>query len=146
MFVYPVNSAGTIEEMSKKYKDAGNSLPIPVKAGSRDKAWTDNTYDENIKQINEALNTIQDQIDSGSNVVFPAEGLTTYIDAKDGAKDIMRSQAPRTFDYLATELYKRFKYVHPEAEKMLGFRKEFQADQPITDEQIDEFMKKCFGE
>ena len=146
MFVYPVNSAGTIEEMSKKYKDAGNSLPIPVKAGSRDKAWTDATYDENIKQINEALNTIQDQIDSGSNVVFPAEGLTTYIDAKDGAKDIMRSQAPRTFDYLATELYKRFKYVHPEAEKMLGFRKEFQADQPITDEQVDEFMKKCFGE
>jgi hypothetical protein len=144
MFVYPTNATNKVEELSKKYQDAGNSLPIPVKEGAGVKSWSDETYDENIKLINQALNTIQDQIESGSVVAFPAEGLTT-VATKEGMKDVMRSQAPRTFEYLATELYKRFKYAHPEAEKTLGFRKEIQAGQPITDEEVDDFMKKCFG-
>jgi hypothetical protein len=78
------------------------------------------------------------------------EGKVVKVDGKTVKRsvpvDILRKNAPRTFDYLATQLYSRYGYVHPGAENTLGFRSLFQQGQPVTDEMVDEFMKKCFGE
>ena len=140
------------------------ALPICVAVSNQGKVWSDDTYDDNVKFINISLNALQEQVSNGSDLAFPIHGLATVMegkDVRDGAgnvvkdaegkpvkeytpKDILISKAPRTFEYLATELYKRFGYVHPGAESFLGFRQVYQEGQPITDEQVEEFMKKCF--
>lgn len=141
-FVYPTDMEGKEDSkgLKKKYRAAGNSISIPVfKAGTK-QPMTDDTYDENIKALDEAMKLMQDQIEDGKQLAFPRYGLTVSE-----GKEMLRSNAPRTFSYFTTELYKRFGYVHPGAELDLGFRKEFQSTQEVSDEQVDEFMKKCFG-
>lgn len=156
VFVYPSNQSNVDDEMSRAYKSVGNATAVPVRPQSS-KAWSDATYDDNIKSINDALNIIEDKIDAGAVIAFPKQGLT-LIKAKETItnqegkkvettmfKENMKDQAPRTFDYLVTELYKRFGYVHPKAENMLGFRETVQEKQAISDKEVEEFMKKCFG-
>jgi hypothetical protein len=166
---YTLLYGGNAENLNEPKSDEfqkGNSLSIPVKPGRGiTNLWTDETYNDNIAAITKALDAIDNAKTSGQDVAFPEEGFTTVIEKKDlldengnlvkengktvrinVPKDILRENAPNTFDYLATELYSRYGYVHPGAENALGFRKLYQKGQSITDEMVDDFMKKCFGE
>lgn len=166
---YTLLYGGNAENLNEPKSDEfqkGSSLSIPVKPGRGiTKLWSDETYDDNIASITKALDAIDDAKTSGQDIAFPEEGFTTVIEKKDlldengkvvkengktvrisVPKDILRENAPHTFDYLATQLYSRYGYVHPGAEDALGFRTLFQQGQPVTDEMVDDFMKKCFGE
>jgi hypothetical protein len=166
---YTLLYGGNAENLNEPKSDAfqkGASISIPVKPGRGiTKLWSDETYDDNIAGITKALDAIDEAKTSGQDVAFPEEGFTTVIERKDVVDsegkvvkengktvkrnvpvDILRKNAPRTFDYLATQLYTRYGYVHPGAENTLGFRSLFQQGQPVTDEMVDDFMKKCFGE
>ena len=83
-------------------------------------------------------------MDNGAELAFPVDGLN-LVKVKDEYKDVLVSKAPRTFEFLAKELYKRFKYLHPGAENFLGFRDLYQADQAVSDKDVEDFMKQCFG-
>ena len=84
-------------------------------------------------------------MENGAELAFPKDGLNLVKD-KEEYKDVLVDKAPRTFEYLAKELYKRFGYLHPGAENFLGFRDLYQADQAVSDKDVEDFMKKCFGE
>jgi hypothetical protein len=139
IFVYPVNENGIGDNIAKVYSDAGNSASVVLKAVG--KKWTDDTYDSNIGFINQSLDVIGAHLSNGFQVAFPEFGLNV-TKVKEESVDFLTKSAPRTFDYLATELYKRFGYVHPGAEQMLGFRKEFQSNQPISDQEIEATINK----
>ena len=143
IFVYPVNENGTGDNIAKVYNDAGNSAPVVLKAVGKN--WTDDTFDSNIGFINQSLDVISAHLSNGFQVAFPEFGLN-LTKVKDVSVDFLTKSAPRTFDYLATELYKRFGYVHPGAEQMLGFRKEFQSNQPISDQEIEAAINKKIEE
>jgi hypothetical protein len=146
-FVYATNQQGVNEVLADKYKEA-NSIGIPIKpVGGSTQKWTDETYNENVKEINKALDKIQEAINDDQPVAFPEDGVTDFVSSKDGravTTDMLKQSAPRTFDYLVTELYKRFGYINPGAEKSLGFRDVYQESQEISDKELDEFIKKCF--
>jgi hypothetical protein len=137
MFVYPnaKDSKGISNEMSA----ASNSISFPVTLDGK-KAFTDDTFEQNAKMINDVITAIETQYENGNEVAFPEQGLTTIND-----KDIL-ANAPRTKSYMAVELYKRLNYVLPGSINDQALRKEMQADQEITDEMVEQFMKKCFGE
>ena len=142
IFVYPSNQDGIAEVLTDPYKKAGNSIGIPVKQKGGAQSWTDETYDNNIKLINDALEVIDNHLANGTNVVFPSGGLTSLL-SKDGkTADVLKDKAPKTYTYLVSELYKRYGYVNQGAESNLGFRKEYQLDQPITDDEIDSIIQK----
>ena len=140
-FIYPtdLNNGVDSKGIRNKYKEAGNSLAVPVLKSGTNTPMTDDTFDQNIAAIDQALKLIEDKIDNAEQVAFPEAGLT-FVEGK----EMLKPTAPRTYTYLVSELYKRFGYVHPGAERDLGFRTAYQASQPITDEQVDDFMKKCF--
>jgi len=141
-FVYPSDIQGLSQNnvLLKEYAKVGNAISIPVMQTGTTTPMTDKTYDQNVAAIDQALKLMEEQVNDGAVLTFPKDGLTSVQ-----GKEMMRTNAPRTFGYLTTELYKRFGYVHPGAETDLGFRKEFQSTQEVSDEQVDEFMKKCFG-
>jgi hypothetical protein len=143
IFVYPVNEKGTGDNVAKVYKDSGNSAGVVLK--SVGKSWTDATYDSNIGFINQSLDVISAHLSNGFQVAFPEFGLHLTKN-KEEFVDFLSKSAPRTFDHLATELYKRFGYIHPGAEQMLGFRKEFQSNQPISDQEIEAAINKKIEE
>jgi hypothetical protein len=145
VFVIPTNQEKIPESLDNKYAENGNFIGIPVKSKGGQQNWTDATYEENIKAINEALNAMQEQVDNGAQLAFPKDGLN-LVKAGNEYKDVLVSKAPRTFEYLAKELYKRFGYMHPGAENFLGFRDVYQADKAISDKDVEDFMKQCFGE
>jgi hypothetical protein len=145
LFVVPVNQEKIPETLDNKYKENGNFIGIPVKSKGGQNNWTDDTYDENVKVITEALDAIQNQVDNGAELAFPKDGLN-LVKVKEEYKDVLVSKAPRTFEFLAKELYKRFGYLHPGAENFLGFRDVYQANQAVSDKDVEDFMKQCFGE
>lgn len=137
MFVYPnVKDTAGVSALIEK---SDNAIIFPITQDGK-KPVTDQTFEENAKIINDAISAIETQFENGNEVAFPEEGLTMIK-----GKDIL-ADAPRTKSYLATELYKRLNYVLPGSQADAALRKEMQANQPITDEMVDEFMKKCFGE
>jgi hypothetical protein len=145
IFIAGVNQNNIFEVISDEFKKIGNFMGVPIKSKGGEIAWSDDNYDANIKAISDSLDAIQERIDdTAADVAFPADGLTTI---KVGAvtKDVLMTKAPRTFEYLAKELYTRFKYAHPGAEKLLGFRDLYQGDKGISDKQVEDFMKQCFG-
>jgi hypothetical protein len=136
VFVY---SNGISAELVDAFFKGGNSIGIPVK-DKGNKSWTDATYDSNITAINNSISLIKNQIDAGQSVGFPEYGFTN---SKSGNA---LANAPRTFTYLATELYKNFGFIHPGAEENLGFRKEFQAGQDISDDEVTDTINKLIEE
>lgn len=145
--IYATNQTGISEVLGDKYKTT-SSIGIPIKpVGGAEQKWTDETYDENVKEINKALDLIEEAVNDDQPIAFPEDGVTDFVSAKDKkavATDMLKQSAPRTFDYLVTELYKRFGYVNPGAEKSLGFRDVYQESQEISDKELDEFITKCF--
>jgi hypothetical protein len=142
IFVYPTNQDGIAEVLTAPYKTAGNSVGIPIKQKGGSQSWSDETYDNNIALINQALEVIDNHLGNGAKVVFPSSGLTTILGKDDAQIDVLKDKAPRTYTYLVSELYKKYGYVNPGAESNLGFRKEFQSSQPITDEEIESIIEQ----
>lgn len=137
MLIYPnVRDTYGISALMDK---ADNTISFPVTLDGK-KPLTDETFEENAKMINDVITAIETQYENGNEVAFPEQGLTMIND-----KDIL-ANAPRTKSYMAVELYKRLNYVLPGSINDQALRKEMQADQEITDEMVEEFMKKCFGE
>jgi len=143
-FIHLGNENNNGKGISKEYSK-GNAIAIPIKSD-------DASYDKNVQTISDALDLIQEQINNGADIAFPKEGLTTFKETKkvDGEdvesyRDLIQEKAPRTFEFLTTELAKRFGYIHPDAERILGVREAVQEGQPITDKEVEEFMKTCFG-
>jgi hypothetical protein len=137
MLVYPnaKDGKGVLALVEK----ADNGIIYPVTLDGK-KPFTDETFEENAKMINDAITAIETQYENGNEVAFPEQGLT-MVNGKD-----MLAAAPRTKSYMALELYKRLNYVMPGSEADKALRKEMQSNQDITDEMVDEFMRKCFGE
>ena len=142
IFVYPTNQDGITEVLTTPYKTAGNSVGIPIKQKGGSQSWSDESYDNNIALINQALEVIDNHLGNGTKVVFPSSGLTTILGKDDAKIDVLKDKAPRTYTYLVSELYKKYGYVNPGAESNLGFRKEFQSSQPITDEEIESIIEQ----
>lgn len=140
VFVYPTNTQGVSNHLINTYSKNPNSISIPVIQGGKTAPMTDANYDKNVSVIDQAIKLMEEQVADGNQLAFPKDGVTIM----EGA-EVLAKNAPRTFGYLTTQLFKKFGYVNPGAERDLGFRKQFQSTQEITDEQVDEFMKKCFG-
>jgi hypothetical protein len=167
LFIIPTNedNKAAQSELNSEYQRQGNIIGIPL-MGIGGKKWSDENYDNNIGLINKALDALADQVANASDIVFPTYGIDIVMEGKDRRdsdgnlikdkkgntikdyfpKNILMSVAPRTFEFLAKELYKRFGYLHPGAENFLGFRDLYQADQAVSDKDVEDFMKKCFGE
>ena len=128
--------------LTTPYKTAGNSVGIPIKQKGGSQSWSDESYDSNVDLINQALEVIDNHLGNGTKVVFPSSGLTTILGKEDAQIDVLKDKAPRTYTYLVSELYKKYGYVNPGAESNLGFRKEFQSSQPITDEEIESIIEQ----
>ena len=137
MFVYAnaKDSANITGQMDK----ADNTISFPLTLDGK-APLTDETFEENAKKINDAITAIETQYENGNEVAFPEQGITMQ-----NGKDLL-AKAPRTKSYMATELYKRLNYLTPGMQYDAGVRAEMQANQDITDEMVEEFMKKCFGE
>lgn len=136
-FVYLNNEFNKSNAISAAFNKA-NSIGIDVKSN-------DASYDDNIKTITKSLDLIEDRASNGSDIAFPKDGLT-MTKTKEMYADVLRDKAPRTFEFLATELAKRFGYIHPGAEDILGVREVVQASQPISDVEIQDTIKQKFEE
>jgi hypothetical protein len=137
MFVYP-NFKDTMG-ISAKMDKADNTIAFPLTTDGKT-ALTDENFEENAKKINDAITAIETQFENGNEVAFPEAGITVV-----NGKDLLEN-APRTKSYMATELYKRLNYLTPGMQYDTNVRTELQKNQEITDEQVEEFMRKCFGE
>ena len=143
MFVIPTNEQNINEDLTNEYKKQGNFIGIPIKQAGGQINWTDDTFDKNVEIINNALTEMEQHVSNGVELAFPKEGLTIL---RVGNKEVnVMEKCPRTFEYLAKELYKRFGYLNPGAENFLGFRDVYQADKKISDKDVEDFFKVCFG-
>lgn len=143
IFVYPSNEDGIAEVVTAPYKTAGNAVAIPVKKKGGAQSWSDETYDNNVTLIDQALEVIDNHLGNGTKVVFPISGLTQIVTGKDNTEvDVLKDKAPKTYTYLVSQLYKKYGYVNPGAESNLGFRKEYQSSQPISDDEIDRIIQE----
>jgi hypothetical protein len=137
MFVYGdfKDTLSVTKEMDK----SDNAVSFPITLDGK-KPLTDATFEENAKRINDAITALETQIENGTEIAFPEQGITVV-----GGKDMLAG-APRTKSYMASELYKRINYLTPGMQYDPGVRSQMQAGQEITDQMVDDFMKKCFGE
>ena len=94
--------------------------------------------------IDNALAEIDKVIKDGEPIAFPKEGFVVFP-SKAGDINIFKN-APKLFEYFAKELYRKYNYIHPGADKLFGFRTMFQESQEISDIEVEEVIKKCFGE
>jgi hypothetical protein len=138
VFVYASSKVQTGNTIAEEFDKAPNSIGVIV-ADRVTNPWTDATYDTNIKEISESLDRLENKIQDGYEVLWPSDGLTLMN------KKQMLSKAPRTYSYLVSELYKRFGHVMPGAEKDLGLRQAIQAEQGITDEEVDTMISSRFS-
>ena len=125
------------------FQKAENSLPIPLKqkgGTTKSALWTDATYEDNIKAISNMLDVVDEQKQNGTTIVIPSNGLHMV----DGVNIL--ANAPKTYEYLVGELYKRFNFVTPGAEQNFGFRTIVQENQEITDTEVNEILNKKFEE
>lgn len=143
VFIYPTNETNSENDATRPYMKMSNSFGFPIKKSNKEE-WSDDTYDENVRMIDDALNTLEGYVGSGKKIAFPTVGITAS--KKNDKRVNVLQNAPRTNTYLYSELYKRFGYVHPGAEADLGFRETLQAGQPISDKEVIDFMKQCFGQ
>lgn len=144
VFIYPGNQDNQREDKTLGYSSQPNSFSLPLKKNSRE-LLTDETYDENVRRINEALDVMENHIANGTEVAIPNIGLTTRSTTT-GARQNIFENSPRTYQHFIKEMYRRFDYIVPGAEQDLGFRKVLQAGQGITDEEVrNQFIKNQTG-
>ena len=102
-----------------------------------------------VKLIDEMVDIIEK---SGKTPVFSEQGYGqewigfTPEDVKSEAvkNAILTRTAPQTFLYLSKVLFEKFGYVNKNYDKTTTGRSVIQSKQPITDEKVLEFMRKCY--
>jgi hypothetical protein len=144
LFLFGNNANGIAESKETGvFQSASNTLAVPLKQKggvSKTALWTDATYESNIQAINDALDAAEVQKQNGATLVIPSNGLNMI----DGVNILVN--APKTYEYLVGELYKRFNFVTPGAETNLGFRTIVQENQDITDAEVNDILNKKFEE
>ncbi len=144
LFLFGNNANGIAESKETGvFQSASNTLAVPLKQKggvSKTALWTDATYESNIQAINDALDAAELQKQNGVTLVIPSNGLNMI----DGVNIL--ANAPKTYEYLVGELYKRFNFVTPGAETNLGFRTVVQENQDITDAEVNDILNKKFEE
>jgi ribosome biogenesis protein Nip4 len=144
LFLFGNNANGITESKETGvFQSASNTLAVPLKQKggvSKTALWTDATYESNIQAINDALDAAEVQKQNGATLVIPSNGLNMI----DGVNILVN--APKTYEYLVGELYKRFNFVTPGAETNLGFRTIVQENQDITDAEVNDILNKKFEE
>lgn len=116
------------------------------------------TINETNKQlIDNCLDGIQAQIDSGLIPIFSEAGYGQYMIGADDAtgklfvdaqgKPIAKPVARETFLYLSQQLMERFGYLNPNFVKQAEGQQAFvnELDQPVTDAEYMDLMNKCFS-
>jgi hypothetical protein len=94
---------------AKEMRGEPNAIGIRVKkTPSRDTNayYSDREYDENVRKINEDIDTIQAHIVPGSCIVFPEDGIGTGLAR-------LNQTAPKTFEYLTRSLNEKFGIDNP---------------------------------
>ena len=141
------------------WRETGLGIGIPTKKGARPTktndttllikdALTDETIDENKKDIDDAIAKLLDEQEKGKILVFDANGYGQYMigyNETTGQKLSSEPIAPDTFLYLSQQLFINFGYVNPHYLDYVEGRREVQKSQPITDDEILEQIKKCFS-
>jgi hypothetical protein len=98
------------------------------------------------QKIDDAIDSLKAEAERGMKLVFNSSGygqewIGNFIDPK--YKDI-RARAEQTFLYLSERLYKEFGYVNPGYDLTTQGKKTLQELQPITDDDVREFMLNCY--
>lgn len=135
LFIIPSNETRARENATLAYDSQSNVFKFPVRKTATE-TWTDETYEENVKFIDNTISELLSQSENGVEIAFPSQGIV-------GSPFI--KNAPRTYTYLIQQLNSKLGFVHPGAEEDLGFRESVQRDQPISDVEVEDFMKQCFG-
>jgi len=136
IFAYP--NISDSKAIKTTFDAASNSVSFPITTDGKT-PLSDENFEENVRLIDDAITSIETQFELGNEVAFPEEGFN-MLDGKD-----LLLNAPRTKSYMAQELYKRLAYIMPGMHNEKAIRSQVQANQEITDEMVEEFMKKCFG-
>ena len=144
LFLFGNNANGIAESKETGvFQSASNTLAVPLKQKggvSKTALWTDATYESNIQAINDALDAAEVQKQNGVTLVIPSNGINMVNGVN------ILANAPKTYEYLVGELYKRFNFVTPGAETNLGFRTVVQENQDITDAEVNDILNKKFEE
>ncbi len=85
---------------AKECRGEPNAFGIPTKKGpgtSPDCYYTDEEYDANIKKIEFCFKVLEQEIESGTVVVWPTEGIGTGLAG-------LKENAPRTLKYIEDRL------------------------------------------
>jgi len=109
---------------------------------------SDATLEDNKILIEQDIENLRSQIDSGKELVFNEDG---YGQALIGANDITgnnqniaRALAPETFNYLSRRLFEEFGYENKNFINVPAGKKVIQKLQPVTDEEIIDIISHCF--
>lgn len=148
------NSDGVIQEATM-----GLTLGIPTKLSYSEGGITnpmtlvnnsikDETLDENKAVIDSAIQQLLEMKNSGRDIVFNKNGYGQGMIGRDttgkkieGAKAV----APQTFLYLSEELFKKFGFVNNNFLMSTEGTRLVQEKQPVTDDEVREFMNRCIN-
>jgi len=141
----------------------GFTLGIPTKtsyAESKEKtpltsvlnALTDQTLEENKKLIDVAIQQLLDFKSQGRDIVFDKNGYGQGMIGRSGRGTLIEipgkvvpKPGQQTFLYLSEQLYEKFRYINNNFLLNPKGRQLVQRDQPVTDEEVTEFMSRCIG-
>lgn len=131
-----------------------NHIGIATKGSSYSGALSnmvilDSNFSENKRFIDEAITAIKEVQTGGQNIAFSARGYGQHllgINLRDRSKDKTdyRSESMKTFLYLSERLYEEFGYINPNWLVQPESQIFLQSKQVITDEDVEEQLKKCF--
>jgi len=164
IFVYPDAFLDKSTAIGGKNDQAFKNLPQSNKIGSPDARYSINNTtvsslikDENGGPNKEIVDKIDEMVkaivDSGKIPIFSSNGYgqAWISNVPEDAKsqpviDAIRTKytAPQTFLYLSKVLYEKFGYVNKNYDRTTAGKKVIQSKQPISDEQVLEFMRKCY--
>ena len=136
--VFVTMDPGSMDYVTTKY---GPNTRHDKPADSKNK-MTDETYDENIKLIDEDLNRWET---SDKVLIFDEMGYGQYmigVDEMTGQK-VGPATAPRTFQYLSAKLLEKFGFINPNYLSTPAGVAEVQKYQDVTDAELIEQKKVC---
>ncbi len=139
LFIYASAQDKLGDQVAQTFGKYDNTLAFEIAKIKRE-PWTDENYDENVKAIDANIDAIQAAIDNGFDIVYPDNGLSSL------ERKPMFAKAPRTFQYMATELSKRLNYILPGSQNEASLREVVQKEQGITDAEVDQIIKEKFEE
>ncbi len=141
--------------ISKNKISSDNTLGITTKKRGftilREDLLTDDTYEENIKIIDNNLNKLLEIKASGKNIIFDEKGYGQSLlgygrneESVPSNRLLESPQALKTFVYLSERLLKDFGFINPNSTRVTSFTKKVSSIQPISDFEVQQKLKECF--